>query len=1637
MSKKINILIICGLLCAASLNIQAVQINAANETMPIASFEAPTLICTNTEVRFVNSSTNAIAYHWDFGDDKTSDCENPTHKYTEAGEYIVTLTVTGDNPEDKDIVTKIVEAFQTPQDPTVSGFVDGGLNFCENIDHSTYVLLANNGSFNDNFSIYWFDDPDGDPIIDQYNNPNLPFFVVQQDGSSLVLEPGSPDVPATYQPFMYYAQAISADGCKSALVEVPLIIYPMPVISVTPHEYCENTTDRTYTLSVEACENTNNIDWWGNLQILSVYDSETIVVQVPGASAVVTPETPDEPEYQPFIYYVRAMSPNGCVSEQVPVPLTIFPLPELNALLEIEEKTNDGGYIYVPLKPEHCSPLKLRVTNTLLQSEFVEYKFQFASQLSFVDMPSNIIDYRYERNEILGEITLRMTGFSTVTKCSNEISQTFIILPSPDNPTANPHEYCEDAQNPRYQISVDANTTNIRWFNSEGDIVQGNQTTIDVLQSGSSSIATLETSDEPATYEPFMFYAQAVDANGCTSELVPVPLTIFPLPELEMVFEAQLSDGSFVEQTEGCSPFELWARNTSPSKFVEYEWQWEPNLPFVDAPLFDPEDPATRKMHVYNVAGTQPEFVRPHIKGVSTVYPYCTATKPQGITILPGGVVADFIAYGAIEGCSQLTVNFTASGVSQSAYNHRYYWNLDEPPQFNDPQFGTDNPNPMHTFHHNGDTSEPQIYKVWLQADNGLCFDNKSMEITVYPAPQASFEHNLANGSICPPEPVVFTNTSNAETNGENTLYLWDFGDGFLSYEKSTEHVYNNWTSSTPVQRTVTLTASNNFLSAENEQIVCSSPYSRDIIVNPQLEARFTPPSNDCAPYNAQFYDQSSGSVASYNWDFGDDAQSDSVNPSHTFNDSNETRNSPMDYAVQLTVSNAWCSDAVTHILTIYPQPVASFTVDHAQGCQPLEVTFTNTSNDTYLPNPDDEMIYTFDFGDGNIASHNSTEPVSHIFTNSLGVELLRNPVLTAKNQWGCESLPFTEQISILPFVKADFQMEPVGNTHCSPFTVRFLNSSIGLDGFEFDFGDGVTFSGDRHTNVLVPHTFYAPNQWEDATFTVSLTAMSGDCQDVFTQEVTVLSSPEADFRIGNNTFSFPAPPIQIENLTVDSHNFDYLWSWSNSVLDYVHIFSNSPNPPPLTISTFGDFALTQKVTAPNRVCESSLTLPFSIIPSDRITDIYVSPNVVTVQKKTSQQFMALERSQAGIRLANVTWSVSGNELMATQINSDGLLYISDEEVAPTLIVTATSVIDNRIIGEAMVAVVDETVTPAVLSVEIIPNDINLPKGAVHQFTAIVSAQGGASTDVLWEVHDRNWVATKIIDTGLLTIADSESVEKFTVTATSDFDKTKIGTATVWVDAPVILDTGLPNGRVDVEYSAKLDVLSELPVTWTIVDALPDNLTLDENTGEISGTAVNAGAFTFTVKATNERGIDTKEFSIIIDRGVGATLSAVPTRHSVTTNSVTVNPVSAPSNGQSVEYAIVQNIPNASHISVWQNGTTFTSLSSNSLYYVFARAAKNDNFYAGDVVVSTHLVTNFATSSGVAEHVKSLNAWIRDGCLHVEGLTAGEMLSVYGINGALLYRRYATGNSAVVALPASGVYIVHTEQKSLKIVFEQ
>ena len=89
--------------------------------------------------------------------------------------------------------------------------------------------------------------------------------------------------------------------------------------------------------------------------------------------------------------------------------------------------------------------------------------------------------------------------------------------------------------------------------------------------------------------------------------------------------------------------------------------------------------------------------------------------------------------------------------------------------------------------------------------------------------------------------------------------------------------------------------------------------------------------------------------------------------------------------------------------------------------------------------------------------------------------------------------------------------------------------------------------------------------------------------------------------------------------------------------------------------------------------------------------------------------------------------------------------------------------------------------------------------------------------------------------------------------------------------APSITTDTLPNGKVGEAYSQTLTADGTTPITWNIIGGtLPESLTLNETTGEISGTPTADGTAKFTVTAENSAGSNTKELSITIAKAAPA-----------------------------------------------------------------------------------------------------------------------------------------------------------------------
>ena len=179
----------------------------------------------------------------------------------------------------------------------------------------------------------------------------------------------------------------------------------------------------------------------------------------------------------------------------------------------------------------------------------------------------------------------------------------------------------------------------------------------------------------------------------------------------------------------------------------------------------------------------------------------------------------------------------------------------------------------------------------------------------------------------------------------------------------------------------------------------------------------------------------------------------------------------------------------------------------------------------------------------------------------------------------------------------------------------------------------------------------------------------------------------------------------------------------------------------------------------------------------------------------------------------------------------------------------------------------------SVTGVSLNESSITLDVGGSKTLAATVTPDNATNKKVRW-TSDNETVATVSEDGVVTAVAGGTAV----ITATTH-DGLFTATCTVTVNAPdaaptITTDT-LLDGKVGEAYSQTLTATGTAPITWSIDGGLPAGLSLNADTGEISGTPTADGTAKFTVKAENSAGSDTKELSITITK-------AAPAEHTIT-----------------------------------------------------------------------------------------------------------------------------------------------------------
>ncbi len=473
------------------------------------------------------------------------------------------------------------------------------------------------------------------------------------------------------------------------------------------------------------------------------------------------------------------------------------------------------------------------------------------------------------------------------------------------------------------------------------------------------------------------------------------------------------------------------------------------------------------------------------IRVTSIARPALTDMSDNDFSIVEPAPVADFTAT-PTSGLMPLKVTFTNK--SQGTITS-YKWD------FGDGKAG-DLKNPVHTYGKAGK------YTVSLTVTGPGGSSTKSLEdyVTVSePAPVAAFSADKTSGGA--PLTVQFTD----ESEGTITGWQWDFGDGESSTKQSPAHVYGR-------------------PGAYNVKLSVAGPGGTDAelktgyitVTEPAPNADFlATPTSGAVPLTVVFTDASTGTVALWQWDFGDGETSSDQHPTHVYQKAGL-------YTVTLTIKGPGGSDTRVkkdYISVGEPAPTAQFAASTTGGMAPLTVKFTDRSTGTIT-------TWLWDFGDG--ATSDEKNP-THIYEKAGAYDV----ELTVSGPGGTDTRRKPRLIIVTgPPPKAGFSASPTSGP--IPLTVKLADRSTGeVVSWLWDFGDGATSEEKNPTHIYEKAGVY------DVKLTVS--GPGGTDTLLKTGLISAVEAPpEADFTASPTNGTVPLTVVFADQSTGTVRS----WKW-------------------------------------------------------------------------------------------------------------------------------------------------------------------------------------------------------------------------------------------------------------------------------------------------------------------------------------------------------------------------------------------------------------------------------------------------------------------------------------------------------------
>ena len=886
-------------------------------------------------VDFYNLSLNAQSYRWDFGDGSplfvTSSKDKITHVYANYGTYKVTLLAIADGCEKSTTLTivfnRAVQTLFSLQPIDLQGClphrvtpVNTSLNgdvFTWNFGDGTPLVTVNNtiplshvylkkgifvislkvsNSCNSHTITSDSIRVEGEPVSKMQVTPMTgcaPQEVIFKNESSSPTTnwewsfgdgtsfngSGNPQ-PKIYKEGKWKIILVATNACGKDTAVATIKINSLPSIPVVKNKtICFGDKAKFEVDTVQGVYQWFDAPVNGNL--LSTGISYT------------TPELK-----QTTTYYVQCKS-NACVSERIPVTVQVLPLPDPPLLtgasvckgnsvaLKLDGKGNyewfnmkTGGTCldttatfntppliinttyYVQVKVGMCKSLRAGIEVKVLDLP----KASFEADTVCIGIPTLFKDISTENPTMwswdFGDAYTSRTGPEV--KHTYDIAGSYIAKLMVANTIG-----CRDSVfqrivvNDRIKVGINAKATACIYDEVElkDNSVSGNDKVVSSTWDFGDGFPLVQALDATHIYNKAGTYQithQLTSDKGCVSELtIPFSIAAQPIADFSTSNTCQIQQSIFNDQSKG--------------NVTNWEWDFGDGLTSIEQ----------HPKHAYAASGY---FT---VKLIAKTDAGCADTSIRQIVVYTQPIAsftADTVCWGD-------TTAFNNTSLSVDGNIEQVTWNFDD---------GTtaDDFHPKHVF-----VKEKDIFYVTMemQTSHG-CRDTITQRVYTNPLPVFHFFSKEKEG--CETFTTTFYDSSTVK-GGKIISWLWDFGDGNLTYRKQPIHSFDE-----AGNYEVSLKVATSY----GCEMIHKLEYP--IVVYPQPKAAFvvTPDELSIDRPTVQLMDYSTDG-SKWDWDFGDHKTSIERNPFHTYSDTGTF------VITQIVINDHSCTDTAKVPVRINTDP--------------------------------------------------------------------------------------------------------------------------------------------------------------------------------------------------------------------------------------------------------------------------------------------------------------------------------------------------------------------------------------------------------------------------------------------------------------------------------------------------------------------------------------------------------------------------------------------------------------------------------------------------------------------------------------------------------------------------------------------